>query len=73
MKNIVTALAIALFSIGMNVNAQEAKPKATTKTESTAKVKKTCTKDHKTCTAEEKKTCDKTKRSCCAAKTEKKA
>jgi hypothetical protein len=73
MKNIVTALAIALFSIGMNVNAQEVKPKATTKTESTTKAKKACTKDHKTCSAEEKKTCDKTKRSCCAAKTEKKA
>jgi hypothetical protein len=71
MKNIVTLLAVALFSIGINVNAQETKPKTTTKTESTTK--KACTKDHKNCTAEEKKTCDKTKKACCAAKTEKKA
>jgi len=71
MKNIVTFLTVALFSIGMNVNAQESKPKATTKTEKTTK--KACTKDHKNCTAEEKKSCDKTKKACCASKSEKKA
>lgn len=73
MKNLITFAAVALFSVGMNVSAQETKPKATTKTQSTTTVKKACTKDHKDCTTEEKKTCDKSKRSCCAAKTEKKA
>jgi hypothetical protein len=58
MKNIITILAVALFSAGMNVSAQEKKPKETPKKE---------------CTAKEKKACDKSKKTCCAAKTEKKS
>jgi hypothetical protein len=58
MKNLITVLAVAIFSAGMNVNAQETKPKETPKKE---------------CTAKEKKACDKTKKSCCTAKTTKKA
>lgn len=57
MKNLITVLAVALFSAGMNVSAQET-PKESTKKE---------------CTAKEKKACDKSKKSCCAAKSEKKA
>ncbi|TRX36989.1 hypothetical protein FNW52_07045 [Flavobacterium sp. ZT3R18] len=73
MKNLIAVLVVALFSAGMNVNAQETKPKETPKKECSAKDKKACAKDHKTCSAEEKKACDKTKKACCAAKTEKKA
>jgi hypothetical protein len=58
MKNLIAVLAVTLFSAGMNVSAQEKKPKETPKKE---------------CTAKEKKACDKTKKSCCTAKTEKKA
>lgn len=58
MKNLITVVTLALFSVGMNVSAQETKPKETPKKE---------------CTAKEKKACDKTKKSCCSAKTEKKA
>lgn len=58
MKNLITVLAVALFSAGMNVSAQESKPKETAKKE---------------CTAKEKKACDKSKKSCCTAKSEKKA
>jgi hypothetical protein len=58
MKNLITVLAVALFSAGMNMSAQETKPKESPKKE---------------CTAKEKKTCDKSKKSCCTAKSEKKA
>ncbi len=58
MKNLITIVAVALFSAGMNVSAQETKPKETPKKE---------------CTAKEKKACDKSKKSCCSAKTKKKA
>ena len=58
MKNLITVLAVALFSAGMNVSAQETKPKETPKKE---------------CTAKEKKACDKSKKSCCTAKSQKKA
>jgi hypothetical protein len=58
MKNLIVVLAVALFSAGMNVNAQETKPKETPKKE---------------CSAKEKKACDKSKKSCCMAKSEKKA
>ncbi|PJJ07273.1 hypothetical protein CLU83_0432 [Flavobacterium sp. 1] len=54
MKNLITILAVALFSAGMNVSAQETKPKETPKKE---------------CSAKEKKACDKSKKSCCSAKT----
>ncbi|REH01034.1 hypothetical protein [Flavobacterium aquicola] len=57
MKNLITIVAVALFSAGMNVSAQETKPKETTKKE---------------CTAKEKKACDKSKKSCCTAKSTKK-
>jgi len=57
MKNLITLLAVAFFSAGMNISAQETKPKETTKKE---------------CTAKEKKACDKSKKSCCAAKPTKK-
>jgi len=52
MKNIVVVLAVALFSISMNVNAQE-KPKEETKKE--------CSKDKKSCDKDKK-------AGCCAAK-----
>jgi hypothetical protein len=58
MKNLIAVLAVTLFSAGMNVNAQETKPKETPKKE---------------CSTKDKKTCDKSKKTCCAAKTEKKA
>lgn len=58
MKNLITIFAVALFSAGMNMNAQETKPKETPKKE---------------CADKEKKTCDKAKKPCCKAKTEKKA
>jgi hypothetical protein len=58
MKNLITILAVALFSAGMNVSAQEAPKKETTKKE---------------CTAKEKKACYKSKKSCCTAKEKKKA
>lgn len=58
MKNLIAVLAVTLFSAGMNVNAQETKPKETPKKE---------------CSTKDKKACDKSKKSCCAAKTEKKA
>lgn len=58
MKNLITVLAVALFSAGMNVSAQETKPKEAPKKE---------------CSAKEKKACDKSKKSCCSAKTTKKA
>ncbi|WP_281637753.1 hypothetical protein [Flavobacterium marginilacus] len=58
MKNLITIIAVALFSAGMNVSAQETKPKETPKKE---------------CSAKEKKACDKSKKSCCDAKTKKKA
>jgi hypothetical protein len=58
MKNLIAVLAVTLFSAGMNVNAQETKPKETPKKE---------------CSAKEKKACNKSKKACCAAKTEKKA
>jgi hypothetical protein len=58
MKDLITVLAVALFSAGMNMSAQETKPKETTKKE---------------CTTKEKKACDKSKKSCCTAKSEKKA
>nr|WP_315252650.1 hypothetical protein [uncultured Flavobacterium sp.] len=54
MKNLITFAAVALFSAGMNVSAQETPKKEAPKKE---------------CTAKEKKACDKTKKSCCAAKT----
>jgi hypothetical protein len=53
MKNLITVLAVALFSAGINASAQETKPKETPKKE---------------CTAKEKKACDKSKKSCCTAK-----
>jgi len=40
MKDLITFLAVTLFSAGMNVSAQEVKPKETSKKESTAKEKK---------------------------------
>lgn len=58
MKNLITVLAVALFSAGMNMSAQDTKPKETPKKESTAK---------------EKKACDKTKKTCCKARSEKNA
>ncbi|MDR6845996.1 hypothetical protein [Flavobacterium granuli] len=58
MKNLITVLAVAIFSAGMNMSAQETKPKETPKKE---------------CTTKEKKACDKSKKSCCTAKSEKKA
>ncbi|MBF4473706.1 hypothetical protein [Flavobacterium sp. HJJ] len=58
MKNLITIIAVALFSAGMNVSAQETKPKETPKKE---------------CSAKGKKACDKSKKSCCDAKTKKKA
>lgn len=57
MKNLITLFAVALFTLGMNVNAQETKPKETPKKESTTK---------------EKKACDKSKKSCCSSKDKKK-
>jgi len=68
MKNLIMVVAVGLFSAGMNLNAQEVTPKTTTKTDSTATVKKATTKDSKTCSADEKKACSKTKKSCCASK-----
>lgn len=54
MKNLITILAVALFSAGVNVSAQETKPKETPKKE---------------CSTKDKKSCDKTKKaSCCTAK-----
>jgi hypothetical protein len=51
MKNLITLLAIAIFSAGMNMSAQE-----TTKKECTAKEKKACDKSKKSCcTAKTKK------------------
>lgn len=58
MKNLITVLAVALFSAGMNMSAQETKPKETPKKE---------------CTTKEKKACDTSKKTCCSAKTTKKA
>lgn len=58
MKNLITVLAVALFSAGMNMSAQETKPKETSKKE---------------CTTKEKKACSTSKKSCCTAKTTKKA
>lgn len=58
MKNLITVLAVALFTAGINVNAQETPKKEAPKKE---------------CTAKEKKACDKSKKSCCTAKTTKKA
>lgn len=58
MKNLITVLAVAIFSAGMNASAQETKPKEAPKKE---------------CTAKEKKACDKSKKTCCTAKSEKKA
>ena len=58
MKNLIAVLAIALFSAGVNVNAQETPKKEAPKKE---------------CTTKEKKACDKSKKTCCAAKTPKKA
>lgn len=58
MKNLITIVAVALFSAGMNVSAQETKPKETPKKE---------------CSAKEKKACDKSKKTCCSSKTTKKA
>lgn len=58
MKNLITVVAVALFSAGMNVSAQETKPKETPKKE---------------CTAKEKKACDKSKKSCCSSTSKKKA
>lgn len=53
MKNLITVLAVALFSVGMNIHAQETPKKETSKKESTTK---------------EKKACDKSKKACCTAK-----
>ncbi|AOW11456.1 hypothetical protein [Flavobacterium gilvum] len=59
MKNLITVLAVALFSAGMNMSAQETKPKEAPKKE---------------CTTKEKKACSSTsKKACCSAKTTKKA
>lgn len=58
MKNLLTFLAVTLFSAGVNLNAQETKPKESTKKEACAKEKKSCTK---------------TEKSCCKAKSKKKA
>ena len=66
MKNLVIVLSVAILSISMNVNAQEAKPVA--KKECSAAEKKACSKDKKTCTAGEKKSCDKDKKGGCCAK-----
>jgi len=62
MKNIVAILAVALFTVSMNVNAQEKKQAAPAKKEATTK-KESCHKEgeKKECAAGEKK-------SCCAAK-----
>lgn len=57
MKNLIVALALTFFSAGMNVSAQETKPKETPKKE---------------CSTKEKKACDKSKKACCTAKSEKK-
>jgi hypothetical protein len=57
MKNLITIVAVALFSVGMNVSAQETPKKEAPKKE---------------CTAKEKKACDKSKKSCCTAKSTKK-
>lgn len=60
MKNIVAILAVALFTVSMNVNAQEKKQAGPAKKEVTTK--KECSKDEKkACASGEKK-------ACCAAK-----
>ncbi len=62
MKNIVAILAVALFTVSMNVNAQEKKQAGPAKKEATKK--ESCHKgegDKKECASGEKK-------SCCAAK-----
>lgn len=63
MKNIVAILAVALFTVSMNVNAQEKKTSGPAKKEATTK-KESCHKgegEKKECASGEKK-------ACCAAK-----
>jgi hypothetical protein len=71
MKNLLTLLVIALFTI--NISAQQTKPstKAPVKKEACCAKKdaKKCTAEEKaTCSAEEKAKCEKTTKSCCAKK-----
>jgi hypothetical protein len=68
MKNIIALLTVALFSAGINVCAQETKPKETPKKECSSKDKKCSSKEHKSCSIEEKKSCDKEKKAGCCAK-----
>lgn len=61
MKNIVAILAVALFTVSMNVNAQEKKQAGPAKKEATTK--------KEACSKEEKKACATgEKKSCCAKK-----
>lgn len=63
MKNLITLLVIALFTI--NISAQQTKPA----TKAPVKKEACCAKkDAKKCTAEEKAKCEKTTKSCCAKK-----
>ncbi|HSD14633.1 MAG TPA: hypothetical protein VLB74_08290 [Flavobacterium sp.] len=61
MKNIVAILAVALFTVSMNVTAQEKKQAGPAKKEATTK--------KESCSKEEKKACASgEKKSCCAKK-----
>ncbi|CAM3608815.1 hypothetical protein FSS13T_21690 [Flavobacterium saliperosum S13] len=61
MKNIVAILAVALFTVSMNVNAQEKKTSGPAKKEATTKKEE--------CSKEEKKACSTgEKKACCSAK-----
>ena len=61
MKNIVAILAVALFTVSMNVTAQEKKASGPAKKEATTK--------KEACSKEEKKACASgEKKACCAAK-----
>lgn len=58
MKDLITILAIALFSAGTAVSAQEKNPQETPKKE---------------CSTAEKKSCETSKKSCCESSSKKKA
>lgn len=71
MKNLLTLIVIALFTI--TISAQQQKPASKTPVKKEAccakKDAKKCTAEEKaTCSAEEKAKCEKTTKSCCAKK-----
>jgi hypothetical protein len=67
MKNLLTLLVIALFTI--NISAQQTKPATKTPACCAKNDTKKCTAEEKAkCTAEEKAKCEKTTKSCCAKK-----